>query len=1029
MPILRYLLVTLALTIAAGIGGILLLAATPGGFGWLADNADRVVPGELLISEPEGSLLTTMRATELRYTMDDLEVTATALRVRLNWLALIAGEVRLSRLHADRLTINLATGEATDSGNDPALPSVDLPVALRIVAGSVDELLLDIPGYRGQAADLRMRAALRDSRLRVLEFAGVLADLPVQLTGDLRMRDNWDYAGTVRARLDRKDLPAAQLQTRFAGDLLALRLDDTLITTLGGTLAGNARLSFADLGVEATLLAADIDLTSWQSGLPVLRAADFAISGRLPDALEVALTDAYLEQDSREATLQGRIRWNGETLQTPGLQLAAGSNRVDFNGELYPAPQGSFALAAPDPGLLLPGLSGDIVAGGNVTAGESLRLQVIATATDITWADTMAERLELAVAGTPAEFDWRINAVADTGNAQLDGAGAYTSQELAFTIAAAALQPAGQSSWQLDAPLTTRVTFGAESAAVTVDAHCWSTRPWRVCLETAAWSPQAIELNAKLAPVNLADLPVLADIGYRVEGSAAAELQLSGSPDNPVGRLSWNQQDTLLAWTDEDGNTLQSVFAEVLADVQLRDRRLRLNARAASDTGVTFTATGDSAAWQGGDTPVAGRLTVDVPDISLFAPLLNRFAELDNAIGELTAGLRLSGTVAQPVLLGTAELTDGRATVRALGIELQGIEIDISADDMNELTFEGSAISGDGRLNIAGTAGLDDSGNPLARIAVQGDNVTLLRFPQQIVAASPDLQLGLTDNTLTIDGAIAIPYADITVEEVPASAAAPSRDARVIRAAEPERRRDALTVISNIRLQLGDDVSFKAFGLETQLDGQLRLYTTADNQLPYLDSNLRSRAGSFSAFGRQLAIERGVLVFSGVPDNPTVDVRAVRKLRYQGQDVTVVVRLSGPLQAMRTRLSGEPAMSESDALSYLVLNRPARRDDTGEAEQLSAAAMALGLINLLPQTETLRTKLGFDEIGFEGSTQETSAITAGRRIGDDFYIRYSYGLFDRIGRFIIRYDIGRGFSLEAGSGQEQTIDLLYSIDR
>lgn len=112
-----------------------------------------------------------------------------------------------------------------------------------------------------------------------------------------------------------------------------------------------------------------------------------------------------------------------------------------------------------------------------------------------------------------------------------------------------------------------------------------------------------------------------------------------------------------------------------------------------------------------------------------------------------------------------------------------------------------------------------------------------------------------------------------------------------------------------------------------------------------------------------------------------------------------------------------------------MLNRPARRNDSGEAEQLSAAAMALGLINLLPQTETLRTKLGFDEIGFEGSTQETSAITAGRRIGDDFYIRYSYGLFDRIGRFIIRYDIGRGFSLEAGSGQEQTIDLLYSIDR
>jgi len=44
-------------------------------------------------------------------------------------------------------------------------------------------------------------------------------------------------------------------------------------------------------------------------------------------------------------------------------------------------------------------------------------------------------------------------------------------------------------------------------------------------------------------------------------------------------------------------------------------------------------------------------------------------------------------------------------------------------------------------------------------------------------------------------------------------------------------------------------------------------------------------------------------------------------------------------------------------------------------------------------------------------------------------VRYTYGLFNRIGTVLIRYDLGHGFSLEAGSGEQQTLDLLYSIDR
>jgi translocation and assembly module TamB len=56
-------------------------------------------------------------------------------------------------------------------------------------------------------------------------------------------------------------------------------------------------------------------------------------------------------------------------------------------------------------------------------------------------------------------------------------------------------------------------------------------------------------------------------------------------------------------------------------------------------------------------------------------------------------------------------------------------------------------------------------------------------------------------------------------------------------------------------------------------------------------------------------------------------------------------------------------------------------------------------------------------------------LVAGRRLGEDVYLRYSYGLFNRIGTFIIRYDLRGGISVEAGSGEEQTLDLIFTIRR
>ena len=75
---------------------------------------------------------------------------------------------------------------------------------------------------------------------------------------------------------------------------------------------------------------------------------------------------------------------------------------------------------------------------------------------------------------------------------------------------------------------------------------------------------------------------------------------------------------------------------------------------------------------------------------------------------------------------------------------------------------------------------------------------------------------------------------------------------------------------------------------------------------------------TYDAYGQSLELERGELLFTGPLDDPTIDVRAVRRVGA----TTVGVQLTGTLLAPSTRVYSEPPMSEADALAYLLLGRP-----------------------------------------------------------------------------------------------------------
>lgn len=136
----------------------------------------------------------------------------------------------------------------------------------------------------------------------------------------------------------------------------------------------------------------------------------------------------------------------------------------------------------------------------------------------------------------------------------------------------------------------------------------------------------------------------------------------------------------------------------------------------------------------------------------------------------------------------------------------------------------------------------------------------------------------------------------------------------------------------DIDVEVGrDKLSFSGFGLTANLLGHVHIGDNLDTR-----GELSLADGRYRAYGQRLTIRRARLLFAGPIDQPYLDIEAIRKV----DDVIAGIRLSGSAEQPTTKVFSEPAMSQEQALSYLVLGRPL--GNTGEDNNMLAEA-ALGL--------------------------------------------------------------------------------------
>ncbi|SCY50983.1 translocation/assembly module TamB domain-containing protein [Thiohalorhabdus denitrificans] len=893
-------------------------------------------------------------------------------------------------------------------------------------------------------------------------------------------RGHATLAGTMedyRLRLDAagraEELPDLHLTGRARGGPDSLDLQSLRLEALEGTLEASGDVGWgerfaADLALRGRDLNPGPLLPQWPGALDMEAGVQAEMS---PEGPAAEVSDLLVEGRlrGRPVRVSGSGAYGGGALELTRLRLRSGASTLAAEGRVGEELDLAWNISSDDLEEVHPEAGGTLHGEGRVTGRLPLpRVSAELTGEGLRWGESTVEgveleaeihprgaapsRLKVAVRnaragdtrlatlalegrGTPDDHAIRLDLDSSQGQADLRTSGSWreAAQELTFRLEQAHLRPANLPDWRLEAPVEGAI--GAATARL--GRGCWSDGEGRLCLEGER-GPEEVHgaLAAQGIPLGYL-LPLLPpDTG--IEGTLSASGTFTMPTDGPpTGRM------TVVT---SAGRILQTGDAEALNGQQVLELRPSWataeidGQRAVTDFALNLgdddrlTAHAELGLGEGpmADQPLSGRLRgaiTDLEPISIFAP------DIQDVDGALRADLRVDGTVAEPRPSGELGLQADTATLVPAGLTIRNFRLVATPESTRSISLQGHAESGEGSLDLAGAAAMGEDG-PTADLAITGEDFLAYDTTDIRVWISPDLKVEAQRPRVDVTGTVRIPRAEIEIKELPASGVVQVSEDQVLVTEEDEVEgvEPPWEVSARVRVVLGDLVRFEGFGLKTRIVGDLTVQESP-GQPTTATGEVRTEEGEYKAYGQDLEIRTGRLVFGGGPvSSPGLEVRAVRTPR---PDITVGVEAKGPLREPEFSLFSEPGMSQTEQLSWLVLGRPLDQASRGEQSALSQAAILLGRKGGQFLAETIGEDLGLDEVSLEaqettteeGEQTEEAALVLGKYLSPRLYVSYGIGLFDSANTFRMTYTLARHWRLVTeSSAQETGGDLFYTIE-
>jgi translocation and assembly module TamB len=890
--------------------------------------------------------------------------------------------------------------------------ALDLDARVQVGSGNVTNLELKAQ-VESKAEDTSQR--IRVEQLDIAQAAGRFAangtvELQPQLAWSFRAQARQLDPGAFTAQWPGSLNFDLDTQGRISKDAPQ---DATLADGLQGTLVVNnlrGRLRGRDLGGRVNLqlspgmvIAGDLDLRSGQSRIRLVGKHAEGM-GEEMDAvatIEVPSVNDWLPDTSGE--VRGRItaqgRWpdlnvagqlNGRALHI-GTALQADTLALRWNIDTPAAPSGNATLDA-----------SKLAAGGFEL--DTVRAQIDG--------DMNHHALDVDATGTPLAAAFRVEG-------SLDG------QAWAGTIQRLVLDAKDVARLTLQEPVNIRYS----PELVQLSQACFADGDIRLCAQGDRASNGVMHAVYSLRNVPLALASTFASLPLsfagtldgdgNIESDAAGAFKGRADIRSTSGRISREleaieeEPEVLLAYND----------LSLTAELDGTDARARLDARL-NDTGSL----NGRIALQGLAEPttgIEGEVSASLPSlrvIEVFAP------QLVNVHGRADLRATVRGTLDEPQIGGEFRVEELGMDVPVAGLKLREGALSVTPMTADRFRIAGGIRSGPGRAQIQGEATTAGS----VEMRLTGKQFQAADIPSANVIIDPDLELRRAEEVMRLTGSLHIPRATIDVQKLPQnqSTQGMSSDVVIVDAqTQEEAPVESTPLTADVKVTFGEEVELIGYGLEARIGGQLLVREQPGS--PTTGSGEVRVAGTYRAYGQDLTIRQGQLLFAGTPlDNPRLSIVAVREI----DEVTAGLRISGSAQAPILTVFSEPAMGQSDALAYIVTGKPLSeigQGDASEGDMLQTAARSLGAAAGGLLAKNIGRRLGVDEFGVEDSAAlGGAALTVGQYLSPRLYLSYGVGLFEPGEVITLRYKLSRSLALEALNGPEDSrAGLQYRKER
>ncbi|HSG29109.1 MAG TPA: translocation/assembly module TamB domain-containing protein, partial [Candidatus Krumholzibacterium sp.] len=366
------------------------------------------------------------------------------------------------------------------------------------------------------------------------------------------------------------------------------------------------------------------------------------------------------------------------------------------------------------------------------------------------------------------------------------------------------------------------------------------------------------------------------------------------------------------------------------------------------------------------------------------------------------------------------------AEVPALGLKLTEAELDASFDDTALKLERFQLTSGSGRLLGGGELQFSGWEPKSWDLELKGEDVQLVDLPEITLEVTPDLQLSGTPENFKLRGELLIPT--LLASEVPKTGLIEPSEDVVLIDAEPRRSAPLFEKLDvKLQVRLGEHVVVKAQGLDARLEGDIIVAT--DRHGAFIgQGEIRVAQGHYATYGLKLPIVRGRTTFSGGPlQDPTLDILAQRTVG----EVRAGVQVTGTPRKPQVKLVSDPALPDTEILSYIVLGRPLGTEGGQNDTLMLAAGALLSRGESAALQEKIKRQIGIDVLEVQSGGSEGvagSMIAAGKYLTPDLYLSFGQSLFTQESVARLRYQLDRHWEVESQVGTVSGADLSYKIE-